>query len=107
MISLDWVIVEVSPTGQSGTWTRIFYWGDHVHDAHTNIPIGYVADADGEADNEEIPLGLLFGSPIQTGIAIDVDLVAAAGAYQFVRIYSPLGGDNDPSEVDAVQLLLP
>lgn len=104
VISLDWVIVEVGPTA-SGPWTTVFYWGDNVHDAHTNMPVGYVSDGDGEADNEQIPISILYGSTYPTGIALDLDLLGMTGTHSFVRISSPLGGDNDPAEVDAVEVL--
>jgi hypothetical protein len=106
MISLDWVIVEVSKNA-GGPWTPVFNWGDNIVDSNTNIgQAGY--GAAGEADNQQIPFSALYGSgSLQTGVAIDVDAVAlpGPGIYRWVRIRSPLGGDNDSAEVDAIEVL--
>jgi hypothetical protein len=50
---------------------------------------------------------ILYGTaPYTTGIAIDIDGVAPAGTYQYVRIYSPPGGpDGYGPEVDAIEVL--
>lgn len=104
-ISLDWVIVEIS-TSSTGPWIQVFNWGDGSVDTNTNIgAAGY--GSGGEDDNLNIPIGVLHGSPIQTGIAIDVDAVpgVSPGNYRWVRLYSPLLGNNDGSEVDAVEVL--
>ena len=102
MINLDWIIVEVGRSS-SGPWVQVFNWGDTVLDSNTNIgQAGY--GASGELDNQPIPFTDLYqgSSP---GIAIDVDAFAPAGNYQWVRISSPLGGDNDPAEVDSIKSL--
>jgi hypothetical protein len=103
-IMMDWVIVEIA-TSSSGPWYPIFNWYDNVIDSNTNV--GQSIYGAGELDNEAIPDSVLYGSlPYKTGIAIDVDMVAPPpGVYSWVRISSPLGGDNDPAEVDAVEVL--
>jgi hypothetical protein len=102
-VALDWVVIQLSDT-LTGTWTTIFNWGDDIYDANTNIPIGYVTDSDGEADNELILTGYPPPPPVsQTGIIIDVEAIAP-GSYRYIRILSPLGGDNDPTEIDAIEI---
>jgi hypothetical protein len=107
-IALDWIVIEVGPSS-AGPWMTIFTWGDNAVDSNTNIgAAGY--GAAGELDNHPIPMTdpPLYGSPpFVTGIAIDVDAVVPPGVYQWVRIRSPLGGDNDPAEVDALQVIVP
>jgi hypothetical protein len=101
-VALDWVIVEIG-TSATGPWIQVFNWGDGVPDNNTNIA-SY--SAGGELDNESIPLTDLYGTPpFQTGVSIDVDGLAGPGSYGWVRISSPLGGSNDPSEVDAIEIL--
>jgi hypothetical protein len=101
-IMLDWVIVEIGNCS-SGSWYPVFTWYDGILDSNTNVAAaGYGI---GEQDNKMIPIGVLYGSPYQTGIAIDVDAIAPPGLYNCVRIRSPFGGDNDPAEVDSVQVL--
>jgi hypothetical protein len=99
-IELDWVIIEASVDGSSG-WTQIFNWYDGAVDGNTNIgQIGY--GSSGEADNQSIPFTDLYNS---TGITIDLDAVAPPGNYRYIRIFAPLGGFNDPPQVDALQVL--
>lgn len=105
-ISLDFVIIELSYDGIN--WYTVFAWdgvpggviGTNI-DGHATSP----PDVDGEVDNEQIPLGQLYGSPpFQTGVAIDIGPWAPAGySYHLVRLTDPSGGD--PAEVDAVQRL--
>jgi hypothetical protein len=103
-IMLDWVMIDVCTDASCATAYTVFYWGNGVADANTSI--GALGYGPPEADNQPIPSADLWGSaPYQTGIAIDVDLAAPAGAYQWIRIYAPPGGSNDPSEVDAVEVL--
>ena len=109
LIELDWVNVAIGP-GPSGScatsdWYMGFNWGDGVV---TNN--GHLGSSFPEIDNQEIPLSALWGVyPLQTGIAIDLDsssLDIPAGLYPCIRIISPFNyPDNDPSEVDALQLL--
>jgi hypothetical protein len=103
-IMLDWVIVEIA-TSSSGPWYPVFNWYDNVVDTNTNV--GQSMYGSGEQDNKPIPFSVLYGSlPYRTGIAIDVDALAPpTGLYSWVRISSPLGGDNDPAEVDAIEIL--
>jgi hypothetical protein len=100
-IMLDWVIVEIG-TSPSGPWYPVFNWYDNVRDNNTNV--GQSSYGFGEDDNESIPFSVL--SPYQTGIAIDIDAITPpSGTYTWVRIRSPLGGDNDPAEVDSIEVL--
>ena len=103
-IMLDWVIVDVCADASCSTAYTVFYWGNATPDTNTNI--GVLGYGPPEPDNQPIPSADLWGSaPYQTGIAIDVDMAAPAGTYQWVRIYAPPGGSNDPSEVDAIEVL--
>jgi hypothetical protein len=101
-IQLDWVLLEVGPSS-SGPWTQVFYWGDGILDANSNIGQAGYGSA-GESDNQLIRLVELYNGNT-TGVAIDVDAVAPAGTYQWLRITTPLGGNNDGAEVDSVQSL--
>ena len=100
-VSMDWVIVQVGAE-VSGPWYTVFYWGDGLPDANTNLA-GLSLP---ENDNLPIPITELYGSPPYiSGITIDVDQRAPAGVYQYLRLLSPFGGDNDGAQVDAIQLL--
>jgi hypothetical protein len=99
---LDWVIIEASVNGVDG-WTQIFNWGNGVVDLNSNIgQLGY--GSGGESDNYQIPITDLYGGN-STGVAIDLDAVVLPDTYQWIRIYSPTGGDNDGSEVDSIQVI--
>lgn len=109
VIELDWVSVEVGsgPSGacEDSTWYFGFNWGDGVV---TNN--GHLGNLFPEIDNQTIPLSALWGAlPLQTGIAIDLDSSALGippGVYPCIRIISPFNfPDNDPSEVDALEIL--
>lgn len=103
-IMLDWVAIDLCADAACTTAYTVFFWGDDNADLNTNI--GAANYLPPEYDNLPIPLSDLFGAPpYQTGIAIDVDGIAPPGAYRWVRIRSPLGGDNDPAEVDAIEVL--
>ena len=109
LIELDWVNVAVGP-GPSGScatsdWYIGFNWGDGVV---TNN--GHLGNSFPEIDNQEIPLSALWGVyPLQTGVAIDLDSLSLdipPGMYPCIRIISPFNyPDNDPSEVDALEIL--
>jgi hypothetical protein len=101
VVSMDWVIIDAGPTA-GGPWITVFNWGDDVADMNSNLA---AYGADGEGDNENIPTSAFYGTTYMTGIAIDVDGLLAPGSYQWVRIRSPLGGGNDGSHVDAIQVL--
>lgn len=103
-ISLDWVIIEIGTTN-SGPWIQVFYWGDDVLDGNTNIGQAGFGGPGNEPDNEQIHFSFLYNGP---GVAIDVDAVSPpppVGTYQWVRISTPLGGDNDAAEVDSLESL--
>ncbi|MFQ6001080.1 MAG: hypothetical protein ACE5LG_05370, partial [Anaerolineae bacterium] len=107
-VYMDWVQVELS--ADRSTWYTVFHWGDDdsTNTDNTNIA-AYGNDADGEVDNEPIPITDLWPSnttPVyQTGIAIDIRGLAPSGyAYRYIRISCPLGGD-DPSHVDSIERL--
>ena len=109
IIELDWVSVEVG-TGPSGScdtspYYMAFNWGDYIV---TNN--GHLGNSYPEIDNQEIPIADLWGiAPLQTGIAINLDDAALGippGQYPCIRVISPFNWpDNDPSEVDALEIL--
>lgn len=102
-ISMDWVIVDVCADAACLTAYTILNWGDGLADFNTHIG---AVHGPPEADNHTIPLADLWGAwPFQTGVAIDVDAVAPPGVYGWVRIRAPLGGANDPAEVDLIEVL--
>jgi FlaG/FlaF family flagellin (archaellin) len=101
-IQVDQVIVDICIDAACTTSYTVFNWGDGVIATNTNI--GVLGYSPGEPDNQIIPQSVLYGaSPLQTGITIDVDAVAPAGTYRYVRITSPTSVDG--SEVDALQVL--
>jgi len=109
VIELDWVSIEIGtgPTGacDTGDWYFGFNWGDMIV---TNN--GHLGNLFPEIDNQQIPTDILWGtSPLKTGIAIDLDnssLGIPSGYYPCLRIISPFNyPDNDPSEVDALDIL--
>jgi uncharacterized repeat protein (TIGR01451 family) len=101
-ILLDWIILEIGETQTGPIWYQVFNWGGGGPDTNSNVG-GFIED-----DNASIPLASLYGSPLQTGIAIDVDALGIpAGNYQFVRITSPddSGAGNDGAQVDSLEVL--
>jgi hypothetical protein len=120
-ISLDWVVVDVCSDPLCITAYRVFNWGDNIVDANTSIGEAGYGSA-GEPDNDLIPMTSppLYGAPpppldpltpngsgIVAGIGIDVNPLYGVpdGTYQWVRIYSPLGGANDGAQVDALYVI--
>jgi hypothetical protein len=100
-ISLDWVVLQVG-TEPGGPWTTVFYWGDDLPDANSNISALSLP----EIDNLPISLTVLSGvEPHVLGLAIDVEQRAPAGTYQYLRIFSPSGEFDDPAQLDAIELL--
>jgi hypothetical protein len=94
------VIVEVSAS-PAGPWYEVFNWYNGILDANTNIgAAGY--GASGEPDNAAILAADLWNS---SGVAIDISAAAPAGTYRYIRISSPLGGGNDGSDVDSLEVL--
>ena len=109
VIELDWVSIEIGtgPTGAcaTGDWYFGFNWGDMIV---TNN--GHLGNLFPEIDNQQIPTDILWGtSPLKTGIGIDLDnsgLGIPSGLYPCIRIISPFNyPDNDPSEVDALEIV--
>jgi hypothetical protein len=107
-VDLDWIKIEVSAIGadscSSGdeVWYTAFYWGDAIDDNNDSIPGSYYPP---ENDNQNIPITSLYNGN-SPGFAIDLDAVALgvpAGTYRCMRFTSPLGGNNDGSEIDSIQ----
>lgn len=101
-LSLDVIRVEVS--NDLATWHPVFDWGDGLVDSNTNVgAAGY--GSTGEPNETLIPMATpaLYGSaPYITGIAIDVDAVAPAGAYRYVRLTAY---GTSRSQLDAIYAL--
>lgn len=104
VVYMDWVVVQVCPDAACSTRYTVFNWGNGSLDVNTNLgAAGYTA---GEPDNDPIPESAFYGSyPLRVGVTIDVDAVAPAGTYRYVRIVSPNGGGGDGAEIDALQVL--
>jgi hypothetical protein len=99
-IQLDWVVVDVGTT-PAGPWYEVFNWYNGSVDLNTNIgALGH--GSSGEPDNYNIPAADLWSS---SGITIDITGIAPPGMYQYIRIFSPLLGGNDGSDVDSLQVL--
>jgi hypothetical protein len=106
-IYMDLVQVQIGQT-PGGPWFTVFEWGDGINDTNTNLS-GVYNDTGPSADNM-VMTGLYGpGDPLNTGIQIDIDTAPGgpppAGSYQYIRIYSPTGGNNDGPEVDAIEVL--
>ena len=102
-IYLDSVRVEVCDDLACASSHMVFDWGDGLPDMNTNVG---GAGTPGEPDNDQISESILYGtSPLQVGIAIDVDAVAPAGTYGYLRLSAPGAPLTDGAEVDAVEVL--
>ena len=109
-IMFDHVVVEVSKSASGacatggGRWDTVLYWGDSDpnNNGHLGSMFGPV-----EYNNQAVPITDLYGTPpLQTGIAIDLDALGLSDVYNCVRITTPINWpDNDPAEVDALQVL--
>ncbi len=106
-IYMDSVVVEVCADAPCFVSHIVFDWGDGFVDNNTNI--GAAGYSSGRAGQRAHPRnGDLYGTPpYQVGIAIDVDAVAPAGTYGYVRLSAPAAGGTvtDGAEVDAIELL--
>ncbi len=95
-ILMDLITIEISVDGSS-SWVPIFRYGGGLY-GNSSIA-GY-----GEADNTQIFLVDLLGGAVKSGIGIDVDSVAPAGTYNYIRIISPPDSDGG-CEADAIQII--
>jgi len=103
-IYLDSVTVEVCADALCLVSYLVFNWGDGILDTNTNV--GAAGYSPGEPDNQIIPESVLYGTPpLQVGITIDVDAVAPAGTYGYLRLSAPGAPLTDGAEVDAVEVL--
>ncbi|MCG3209267.1 MAG: hypothetical protein FOGNACKC_02888 [Anaerolineae bacterium] len=104
VIYLDWIELQLSPDRVH--WVTVFEWGDNdpANTAYSSIA-AYGRDEDGEADNEHIPSGDLYGDPISSGILIDIDTLSLEGPFEYLRIISPADG-HDPAQIDAIEFLM-
>jgi hypothetical protein len=103
-IYMDSVLVEVCTDATCSVSYPVFNWGDGIIDGNTNI--GALGYSPGEPDNQTIPESVLYGTPpLQVGITIDVDAVAPAGTYGYLRLSAPGAPLTDGAEVDAIEVL--
>jgi len=103
-ILMDFVIIEVCSDAVCSLSYPVFNWGDGIVETNTNI--GLAGFSFGEPDNDPIPEAVLYGvSPLQVGITIDVDAVAPAGTYPYLRLSAPGGPQTDGAEVDSIEVL--
>jgi len=103
-IYMDTVVVEVCSDASCTVSYPVFDWSDGALDLNTNIgAAGYTPT---EPDNDPIPEAVLYGiPPLQVGITIDVDAVAPAGTYGYLRLSAPGAPLTDGAEVDAVEVI--
>lgn len=108
-VELDHIIIGISQN-PDGSYYEVFNWGDNNRDQNTNVdyanlPPDPLCPSDPECDNRDIPTTSLYGSPIQSGILIDVDYNTAGkppeGSYRYVVIICPLLG-SDPAQIDSI-----
>jgi uncharacterized repeat protein (TIGR01451 family) len=103
-VQMNSVIVELGTTS-TGPWHRVFYWGDGVLDANSSLgAAGYGAGSEPNAQLIPMTDPPLYGSPLTTGVAIDVDAVAPPGTYTWVRLTVPSSNCSD-SEIDSIDSL--
>ncbi|MCD4672870.1 MAG: hypothetical protein K8R77_09420 [Anaerolineaceae bacterium] len=102
-IAFDHVILQVGtgPSGSCGSsaWYTVLYWGDSdpANNGHIGNMFGGV-----ELDNQAIFTSDLYNN---TGIAIDADALGLSAVYPCLKIISPISGDGDAAEVDAIEIL--
>lgn len=117
VIFMDIVEIQIGQT-PTGPWYTVMYWGDNNNDTNTNIFPTYPDNGPdsyqtGGSDNQPMESPPLYANPSAptrpTGIQIDVDNVPTGppplGSYQYIRLYSPVGGLDDGPEVDAIEVL--
>lgn len=110
-ILLDWVQIEI---GDGTNWYPVFNWGDNVRDTNTNVDFTLLPPPSGpplpppeEPDERIIPanfggVDVLYNN---SGVAIDLDPVAPAGTYPYLRITAPIDGNDGQLEfVDIVAI---
>ncbi|MBM3126947.1 MAG: hypothetical protein FJZ87_18070 [Chloroflexi bacterium] len=98
------LFVNVRPYLRIGCYYVVFNWGDGVPD--NNSTVGDIAGS--ETDNQNIPYSELYGSPIDTGILIDVDNAPSyppAGNYSYLAVQAPIAPPSDGADVDSVQIV--
>jgi len=90
-VLMDWVQVEISADGS--TWFTVFFWGDGVSDANTNVA-GIGPEDDNYSFNPASTF--LYASPsaptIYSGVTIDIDAITGSPAgttYSWIRITAP------------------
>lgn len=117
-VLLDFMIVGIiSDTDLSDEFVyyQVLNWGDNIRDINTNVdtnilpmhPLDTGCIANLECDNRRILPANLYPYP-GTGIQIDVDTASSEpppGVYNYIIIISPLGGDNDAPQIDAITVV--
>jgi hypothetical protein len=104
VVYMDMVIIYVHVV-ENNTWYPVFYWGGNIPGEKSSLD-GYSP----ESDNQTILRGAFYGSPIQTGVRIDVDSPLIAAGVTFpatidsIRIEAPSGDSGDGCDVDAVEI---
>jgi hypothetical protein len=96
-ICLDWVYIDLSASG-TGPWINYFNWGDGNTGNNGDVPPSHYLDADGEADNEEIPSSVLNYPPSGIGIAVGTN------TYRYIRFSAP-PGCGDPAQIDSIDII--
>ena len=116
-IELDHVILGISQSDLSilgSIYYEVFNWGNNIRDTNTNVDTNTLpADpacvaSPPECDNRSIPTSELHPDPAGgTGILIDVDNAPSAppaGSYDYIVVISPLSGQPDGAQVDAIEV---
>ena len=99
-IQMDAVQIEVSPDGTAGSWTTVFYWGDNLPDANSNLDYTALGFST-EGDNDDITWPAFIGD---SGIGIDIYSLGLTGDYYYLRITAPVGGNGDGIDIDAIEI---
>lgn len=103
-IWLDWVVIEIS---DGSNWYVVFNWGDNSRDTNTNVDYTILTlpvppPNPEEMDERPIATGDLYNG---TGVTIDIDGIVPPGTYTYIRFYAPPDGNDNQTEIDAIEIL--
>ncbi|NJN80218.1 MAG: hypothetical protein HC797_06985 [Anaerolineales bacterium] len=109
IVYMDHIIVGVSQNSDGSLYYEVFNWGDNIPDTNTNSDINNLPPFPSctpaeECDNFEVSENDLYPYP-GAGVLIDVDNAPSqppSGTYNYVVIISPISGDGDDSQIDAI-----
>ncbi len=102
-VYLDHIIIGISHDSNGATYWEVFNWGNNQPDTNTNVSV--TPEADNATFTNLYPTPAATGTPVGTGVLIDVDTAPSApppGSYNYVVVISPISGDMDAAQVDSI-----